>query len=67
MHPAKQPADAERHDRRSIGLGLDCGAQPFVEGRDGVARGVGGLTVEVLRGPSRLVELALKSVGWRRR
>jgi hypothetical protein len=33
--------------RRCIGLGLDCRSQPFVECRDGITRGVGGLTLNI--------------------
>jgi hypothetical protein len=60
VHPAEEPADAECHERRSIGLSFDCRAQPFVEGHGCIARGVGGLPVEVLCGPGRLVEFSLK-------
>jgi len=37
LHSTKQPADAERHDRRCIGLGFDCSPQPFVKGRSRIA------------------------------
>ena len=59
MHSADQPADAERDDRHRIGLGLDGPAKPLVKGGGGIARDVGGLAVEVLGGPGRLVELSL--------
>jgi hypothetical protein len=58
VHPAEEPADAERGNRRCIGLGLDRGAEPLVEVRSRIARGVRGLAVEVLRGPGRLVEFS---------
>jgi hypothetical protein len=59
VQPAKQPADAESSERHLIRLGLDSGAQPLVERRGRVARGVRGLTVQILRSPGGLIKLAL--------
>jgi hypothetical protein len=60
MHPAKEPTDAECHDRCGIRLSFDCCAQPFVEVHSCIARSVSGLTVKVLCGTGRLVEFSLK-------
>ena len=59
MRSSDQPADAERDRHRHIGLGLNGVPQPFFKGDGGIPRHFGGLPVEILGGPGRLVELAL--------
>jgi hypothetical protein len=56
VHSAKQPADAESHERSRVWLGLDGVAKPLVE-RDGcLTRGIRCLAVQVLRSAGGLVE-----------
>ena len=48
---------ATRH--RRVGLGFDAAPQPFFKRDGGVPRHIGGLPVQILGGPGRLVQLTL--------
>ena len=59
MRSSNQPADAERDRHRRVGLGFNAAPQPFFKSDGGIPRHIRGLPVEILGGPSRLVELTL--------